>query len=69
MALNLNFVPAFDGSNYGYWKPRMRFFLKSINVWHIVESGWIPPETPIAKWTIPQTQSRISNDKAINAIY
>jgi glycerol kinase len=30
---NLNFVPAFDGMNYGYWKTRMRVFLKSIDVW------------------------------------
>jgi hypothetical protein len=22
----------FDGTNYGYWKARMRFFLKSIDV-------------------------------------
>jgi hypothetical protein len=44
------------------------FFLKSIDVWHIVEFGWTPPETPIAEWTIPQTHSRIANDKVINAI-
>jgi hypothetical protein len=24
-------VPAFDGTNYDYWKSRMRFFLKSID--------------------------------------
>jgi hypothetical protein len=39
MSQNLNIVPAFDGTNYGYWKARMRFFLKSINCWQIVESG------------------------------
>jgi hypothetical protein len=42
MFLNLNFVFAFNGSNYGNWKARMRFFQKSIDVWHIVESGWTP---------------------------
>jgi hypothetical protein len=68
MSLNLNFVSAFDGTNYGYWKAQMRFFLKSIDVWHIVESGWTPPEAPTAEWTIIQTHSRISNDKALNAI-
>jgi hypothetical protein len=44
MSQNLNSVPPFDGTNYGYWKARMRFFLKSINVWKIVEIGWIKPE-------------------------
>jgi len=68
MSLNLNFVLAFDGSNYGYWKARMRFFLKSIDIWHIVESGWTPPEAPTAEWTIIQTHSCLSNDKALNAI-
>jgi hypothetical protein len=41
MSQNLNSVPLFDGMNYGYWKARMRFFLKSIDVWKIVETGWI----------------------------
>jgi hypothetical protein len=68
MSLPLNFITSFDGSNYGYWKARMRIFLKSIDVWSIVETGWIPPVTPIAEWTIPQRHSRVVNDKAINAI-
>lgn len=69
MALNLNFVLAFDGSNYSYWKSCMKFFFKSIDIWHISESRWTPPKTPIVEWTFPQTQSRNMNDKAINAIY
>jgi len=44
MSQTLNFVPTFDGTNYGYWKARMRFFLKSINYWSIVDSGWTKPE-------------------------
>jgi hypothetical protein len=43
MSQNLNIVPAFDGTNYGYWKARMRFFLKSIDYWNIVETGWTKP--------------------------
>jgi hypothetical protein len=39
MSQSLNIVPAFDGTNYGYWKARMRFFLKSIGCWSIVETG------------------------------
>jgi hypothetical protein len=45
MSQNLNYVPSFDGINYGYW--RMRFFLKSIDVWKIVESGWVKPEDTV----------------------
>jgi hypothetical protein len=40
MSQALNSVHAFDGTNYGYWKARMSIFLKSIDVWQIVESGW-----------------------------
>jgi hypothetical protein len=43
MSQTLNFVPTFDGMNYGYWKARMRFFLKSIDCWSIVETGWTKP--------------------------
>jgi hypothetical protein len=52
MSLPLNYVHFFDGSNYGYWKARMRFFLKLIDAWQIVEPGWTSPETTIAYWTM-----------------
>jgi hypothetical protein len=44
MSQTLNSVPAFDGTNYGYWKARMHFFLKSIDCWGIVETGWTKPK-------------------------
>jgi len=31
MSQNLTTIPAFDGTNYVYWKARMCFFLKSID--------------------------------------
>jgi hypothetical protein len=34
-------VPGFDGTNYGYWKAHMRFFLKSIDCWKTVETGGV----------------------------
>jgi hypothetical protein len=45
----------------------MKLFLKSLNVWKIVESGWTPEE-PTAVLTAVQSQARRSNDKALNAI-
>ena len=35
----------FDGSNYAYWKVRMRAFLQSLDekVWQAVEIGWTKP--------------------------
>mgnify|MGYP002862167220 CR=1 FL=1 len=67
MSQNLNSVPPFDGTNYGYWKARMRFFLKSIDVWKIVETGWIKPEET-DEITVIQTSARLSNDKALHAL-
>jgi hypothetical protein len=46
----------------------MGFFLKSIDVWSIVETGWTPPMTPIAEWIVPQKQTHVVNDKAMNVI-
>jgi hypothetical protein len=68
MSLNLNFVPAFDGTNYNYWKVRMKFFLKSIDVWQIVETKWSPPSIAIGKWTSVETSARLSNDKSLHAL-
>ena len=35
----------FDGTNYAYWKVRMRAFLQSLDekVWQAVEIGWTKP--------------------------
>jgi carbonic anhydrase len=67
MSFNLNYFPAFDGTNYGYWKAMMRLFLKSIDVWHIAESGLNPPDAATAEWTVVQTSAHLSNGKALNA--
>jgi hypothetical protein len=44
MSQTLNSGHAFDSTNYGYGKARMRFFSKSNDVWQIVKSGWTKPE-------------------------
>jgi hypothetical protein len=45
----------------------MHLFLKSIDVWKIVETGWIKPEE-IDEITVIQTSARLSNDKALHAL-
>jgi hypothetical protein len=67
MSQTLNSVPAFDGTNYGYWNARMRFFLKSIDCWSIVETGWTKPEDATLE-LVPQKNERLSNDKALHAL-
>jgi hypothetical protein len=67
MSQNLNSILPFDGTNYGYWKARMGFFLKSIDIWKIVETGWIKPEET-DEITVTQTCARVSNDKALHAL-
>jgi hypothetical protein len=67
MSQTLNIVPTFDGTNYGYWKARMWFFLKSIDCWSIVETGWTKP-AEAALELVPQKTARLSNDKALHAL-
>jgi hypothetical protein len=45
----------------------MRFFLKSINCWSIVETGWTKPADTALK-LVPQKNARLSNDKALHAL-
>jgi hypothetical protein len=68
MSQTLNSVIAFDGTNYSYRKARMRFFLKLIDVWKIVEFGWIKPEDTTNELTVAQTSVWLSNDKALHAL-
>jgi hypothetical protein len=67
MSQNLNIVPAFDGTNYGYWKARMRFFLKSIDCWNIVETGWTKPANATPE-LVNEKNTWLSNDKALHAL-
>jgi hypothetical protein len=68
MSLNLNNVPAFDGTNYGYWKARMRFFLKSIDCWKIVETSWTKPSDATLE-AVTKKNARLTNDKTLHAIF
>jgi hypothetical protein len=67
MSQSLNTVPAFDGTNYGYWKARMRFFLKSIDFWSIVETGWTKPGDATLELVLKKN-ARLFNDKALHAL-
>jgi hypothetical protein len=67
MSQTLNIVPAFDGTNYGYWKARMRFFLKSIDCWSIVQISWTKPADATLE-LVPQKTARLFNDKALHAL-
>ena len=44
--------PLFDGTNYAYWKVRMRAFLQSLDekVWQAVEIGWTKPKEAPPDW-------------------
>jgi hypothetical protein len=67
MSQTLNYVPAFDSSNYGYWKARIRFFLKPIDCWSIVETSWTKLEGTTLE-LVPQKNVRLSNEKALHAL-
>jgi hypothetical protein len=60
-------VPAFDGTNYDYWKTRMRFFLKSIDCWKIVETGWTQPDDTNIE-LVTENNAWLANDKALHAL-
>jgi hypothetical protein len=52
-----------------FWKIRMRAYLKSIDVWHTVESGWINPNKASAEFSKDEKIASSANDKALHAIY
>ncbi|XP_073137339.1 uncharacterized protein [Henckelia pumila] len=74
--------PLLDGTNYPYWKSRMRAFVKSIieKAWRSIVTGWKPPmdknsegkeTTPKKedKWTTEEERLGVANAKALNAIF
>ena len=68
---SLSAPPYFDGSNYAFWKVRMRAFLCSIDdsVWDAVEIGWIRPKAAKSTWDKVALAVANANNKALNAIF
>ena len=68
---SLNAPPYFDGSNYAFWKVRMRAFLCSIDeaVWDAVEIGWTKPEATKSTWDMAALAMSNANSKALNPIF
>ena len=68
---SLNASPYFDGSNYAFWKVRMRAFLcsKDEAVWDAVEIGWTRLEAAKSTWDKAALAASNANSKALNAIF
>ena len=68
---SLNAPPYFDGSNYAFWKVRMRAFLCSIDeaIWDAVDLGWTRPEAAKSTWDKVALAVANANSKTLNAIF
>ena len=68
---SLNAPPYFDGSNYTFWKVRMRAFLCAIDetVWDSIKNGQVRPTTTKSEWDKATLALANANSKAINAIF
>ena len=68
---SLNAPPYFDGSNYAFWKVRMRAFLCSIDepIWDAVEIGWTRLEAAKSTWDKAALVVSNANSKALNVIF
>ena len=61
----------FDGTNYAYWKVRMRAFLQSLdeNAWQAMEIGWTKPKEASADWDDAKIKAANFNSRALNALF
>ena len=63
--------PLFDGTNYAYWKVRMRVFLRSLDekVWQAIEIGWTKPKEVPTDWDDAKIKAVNFNSRALNALF
>nr|POE53122.1 hypothetical protein CFP56_13665 [Quercus suber] len=63
--------PLFDGTNYAYWKVRIRAFLQSLDekVWQAVEIGWTKPKEVPTNWDEAKIKAENFNNRAMNALF
>ena len=68
---SLNAPPYFDGSNYAFWKVRMRAFLCFIDeaIWDAVGIGWTKPEAAKSTRDKAALATSNANSKALNVIF
>ena len=61
----------FDGTNYAYWKVRMRAFLQFLDekVWLAVEIGWTKPKEAPADWDEAKIKAANFNSRELNALF
>ena len=61
----------FDGTNYAYWKVRMRAFLQSLDekVWQAVEIGCTKPTEVPANRDDAKIKAANFNSRALNALF
>ena len=63
--------PLFDGTNYAYWKVRMRAFLQSLDekVWQAMELDWTKPIEAPTDWDDAKIKVANFNNRALNALF
>ena len=63
--------PLFDGTNYAYWKVRIRVFLQSLDEkeWQAVEIGWTKPKEASTNWDDAKIKAVNFNNRALNALF
>ena len=61
----------FDGTNYVYWKVRMRYFLQSLDkkVRQAIEIGWTKPKEAPADWDDAKIKAANFNSRALNVLF
>ena len=68
---SLTIPPLYDGTNYAYWKVRMRAFLQSLGekVWQAVEIGQTKPTEAPVDWDEAKIKVANFNSRALNALF
>ena len=63
--------PLFDGTNYAYWKVRMKVFLQALGekAWQAVEIGWIKTKEAPVDWDEATIKVANFNSRALNALF
>ena len=63
--------PLFDGTDYAYWKVRMRAFLQSLDekVWQAIKIGWNRPKEASTDWDEAKIMAENFNSRALNALF
>ncbi|KAA8520099.1 hypothetical protein F0562_014355 [Nyssa sinensis] len=68
LSVQQQYIPLFDGKNYDFWFVKMKTILLSLDLWELVEKGYVEPNSSTTLAGAQQSQLKMQQQKNASAL-